>query len=148
MKKYVCFLLFTALLSCNSAIEVSPITGTSEDNVVDTFDYNFVATPDFERLLPRLQRYSSVIELYYNPFDEIDKNTTATFKFDATKFSTFIIDKDTLYPGDQIKFPVSKFVSRRIYAEMFTIQKDNITTTLSLTIRKNTKTKTINYTLL
>jgi hypothetical protein len=146
--KYIAYIyLWLMLASCDTAVNVTPIelTPISEE---DTFDYNFVATPDFERLVPREQRYSSTVELYYNPFERIDSNTPMTLKFESSKFALFIVSQDTLYPGDQIKIPVSEFISKRLYGQFYTIEKTAISATFSTTVRTKVKTKSINYTLL
>ena len=102
-----------AFVSCNKTIDVTPLDKT----VVSALpDFNFISTSAYDfAYADKDGVYKSLIELYVRPFEGVNKNSNLILTFTSNKYSSFIVDKDTLYSGDKIKVNYEQFLNYRKY---------------------------------
>lgn len=99
---------------CNKTLDVTPLDKTV---VSDTLpDFNFISTSAYDFAYPDKDGvYKSLIELYVRPFEGVNRNSNLILSFTSNKYSSFIIDQDTLYSGDKIKVSYDQFLNYRKY---------------------------------
>lgn len=114
------FLLLISILGCNKTIEVTPIE--KEAVTILQPDYNFIATSVYDIIYPDNNfRYKMPIELYVRPFENVNDNTNFVLEFSSSKYSSFVVNNDTLYSGDKIKLQYKQFKNFRLFGAYYSL---------------------------
>lgn len=111
-------LIFGTLLACNNPINVTPVSETKNDSILNL---NFIVVPDADFYSFKNGVYKSKLELYLRAFEPIAPTSPITLKFKPNNFAVLVIAKDTLYPDDEIKLLFSDFKNYRHFADYYTI---------------------------
>lgn len=132
------------MTSCQKMIDVTPIaTPVVVPPVVQTPDFNFMATSPYDFLVPSQNAYLTAIELYNRPFSNVNDSTEFVLSFTSSNFSTFVIQGDTLRSGDKIKLRYSDFKNYRLGGVYYSSSIGTHLLTFNLSSEKASKSSQI-----